>query len=205
MHGHARRRPGRGRTWPPPRRRNFDVAVGESVGMDLPPCPVCGAALEHSAPHARARCPDCGFSTPVELDIDALGAMLREATPAPRGLEASFPPRSAVADGTRQGMAGAPSSRGAPAPPSPPPSTSPSEPPSATSTPAARPPDAPVLAPPPRPGHIDARRPPPPSDPRAPLEAGMGNSSAGAPTPLAGASGDARARRGLAARGELLK
>ena len=161
--------------------------------MDLPPCPVCGAALEHPAPRARATCPACGFSTPVELDTDALRALLREAAPSPRGLEASLPPRSAAADGARAGQAGGPLA---------PPGVA--HPPSASGAAAqARP--APALAPPPRPGHIGARMPPAPEDPRAPLEAGPGARSRGAPTATARASEDARRRRDLAARGELLK
>jgi len=162
--------------------------------MDLPPCPVCGAALEHPTPRARATCPACGFSTPVELDTDALRALLREAAPSPRGLEASFPPRSAAADGARDGQAGAPHARPGVA-----------HPPTASPGTTARARAAPAMAPPPRPGHIDARMPPAPEDPRAPLEAGPGAGFRGAPTATARASEDARRRRDLAARGELLK
>ena len=156
--------------------------------MDLPPCPVCGATLEQPAPRARATCPTCGFSTPVELDAEALRGLLREAAPSPRGLEASFPPRSAVVDGARHGPAGGPPAR-----------------PGTASPPAAQVRATPALAPPTRPAHFDARMPPAPEDPRAHPEAGPGTPSRGAPTATARASEDARRRRDLAARGELLK
>jgi hypothetical protein len=146
--------------------------------MDLPPCPVCGGDLEQASPRAHARCPSCGFTTPVELDATALRRLLLEAAPSAGRLDRALEGPEMVADRVLV-EARRPPSLAAPAP-------------------MARP----ELAPPAPPRELAARSPPPIADPRAPLLDGRDAS-----TPLRDAKGevDARRRRELAARGELLR
>jgi len=155
--------------------------------MELPPCPACGAELAQDSPRGRARCPECGFSTPVELDVAALQRLLLEASPSARELEVALSTRSPAADATRGRMRPATGPQGprAGAPPSPPP------------------PPGHLHPAPTRPAGIDARAPPPLSDPRAPMAPPL------APPATrmreARAEAEARRRRETSARGELLR
>ena len=48
--------------------------------MDLPPCPSCGNEMRAESPRGPAKCPSCGFTTPVELDMVALDNLLEDAS-----------------------------------------------------------------------------------------------------------------------------
>lgn len=148
--------------------------------MDLPPCPVCGEPLRLDEPRGPARCPSCGFLTPVELDTGSLAHALEEAR------ERALGPRPMLTH-----------AREAPELP-----LDTSQPPSLLESGRSR--DLPTLSPPPVPRELVDRAPPMVEDPRTTLEAEKEDA---ARTTLADERERVEGRRTaeLRARGELLR
>ena len=119
----------------------------------------------------------------MELDVAALQRLLLEASPSARELGAALSTRSPAADAARHGA------RPVAAPQGP-----------RAGTP---PPPAPMPPAPPRPAGIDARAPPPLADLRAPMAPPLAPPSTQMRDAVAEA--DARRRREMSARGELLR
>jgi hypothetical protein len=148
--------------------------------MELPPCPNCGQDLQLEGPHGPAKCPDCAFVTPVEVNGEALGQLLEEASS--RGLG----PRPALA----------------PAREAPEPRLEGRETPSMLDS--AQVPEKPRLSPPPVPEELTMGAPPAMADPRAPMTEGE---SRAPPTELGASMEDREDDRKdrLKPRGELLR
>jgi hypothetical protein len=148
--------------------------------MDLPKCPSCGDQLQAGSPQGPARCPECGFVTPLELDGAALEHLLDDASH--RGLG----PRSRLAP---SGDAPEPRLEGKRTP---------------QMLEATGPPDLPQLSPPVPPRELSMGAPPPIRDPKAP----MGDDGRVPPAKALGGSLEERdeaRKRELKARGELLR
>ena len=118
----------------------------------------------------------------MELDGAALQRLLLEASPSARELGVALATRSPAADATRQGA------RPVAAPQGPR---------------AGAPPPGPLPSAPPRPAGIDARAPPPLADLRAPMALPL--SPPATQMRDAKAEAEARRRREMSARGELLR
>jgi hypothetical protein len=148
--------------------------------MDLPPCPICGTELQEESRGGHARCPECGFVTPVDVDADALHALLEEATAPLGGQTHQLGPRleaddKRLASGNPPSMLDAPETSPVPSLPSPTPSR-----------------------------ELASRAPPPLEDPRGQLP----KSGSDVPkTPLESELDDSQKKRGrnLKPRGELLR
>jgi len=148
--------------------------------MDLPPCPSCGNAMRAESLHGPAKCPTCGFTTPVELDTVALDNLLEDASQ--RGLG----PRVALGPSTE---APEPRLEGRKAP---------------TMLETTVSPDLPQLSPPTPPRELVMGSPPPLEDPKGHVD--MGGKET-ARTTLGATLEEQKEIRGreLKARGELLK
>ncbi len=148
--------------------------------MDLPKCPSCGDQLRAESPQGPAKCPNCGFRTPLELDGAALDRLLDDT--AARGLG----PRPVLAP---SGDAPEPRLEGKRTP---------------QMLETTGPPDLPQLSPPVPPRELAMGAPPPMEDPKAPLEMDERESQT---TALGGSvqeRNEAR-KRELRARGELMR
>jgi hypothetical protein len=148
--------------------------------MDLPKCPSCGDQLQAGSPQGPARCPSCGFVTPIELDGAALERLLDDASQ--RGL--------------------GPRPRLSPAGEAPEPRLEGKRTPQMIET--ARAPDLPQLSPPVPPRELSMGAPPPLEDPRASLGR---DGDDGQSAPVSGSAKELREtrERELRARGELLR
>lgn len=148
--------------------------------MDLPPCPSCGNELRAESLHGPAKCPTCGFTTPVELDTVALDNLLEDASQRGLGPRVALAPSMEVPEPRLEGRK------------------------TPTMLEATRSPDLPQLSPPAPPRELVMGSPPSLEDPKGPVD--MGGKET-ATTPL-GASVEEQKeirKRELKARGELLR
>ncbi len=148
--------------------------------MDLPPCPICGTELLQETRGGHARCPECGFVTPVDVDTGALHALLEEAAAPLGGQTHQLGPRLEADD--RRLASGSP--------------------PSMLDSPKA--PPVPGLPSPVPSRELASRAPPPMEEPRGQLP----KAGKDAPkTPLEAGLDDSQRKRGrdLRPRGELLR
>ena len=148
--------------------------------MDLPPCPVCGEPLQAESIRGPARCPSCGFISPVELDTAALNNLLVEASEQGLGRRPMLTHSREMSDLQLETK----------------------EPPSMLE--AQRIPELPTLSPPPVPRELVARAPPALEDPRKDIELdreGLTRSSLASTIE----ERDASKKKDLRTRGELLK
>ncbi len=148
--------------------------------MDLPPCPSCGNELRAESLHGPAKCPTCGFTTPVELDTVALDNLLEDASQRGLGPRGALAPSMEVPEPRLEGRK------------------------TPTMLEATRSPDLPQLSPPAPPRELVMGSPPSLEDPKGPVD--MGGKET-ATTPL-GASVEEQKeirKRELKARGELLR
>jgi hypothetical protein len=113
--------------------------------MDLPPCPACGKSLDLVSPQGPATCPSCGFTGPVEVDREALGRLMEDASSKGLGPQTMLAPTKESPDPRLEGR-----------------ST-----PSMLDGPKA--PERPRLSPPPVPRELMEGAPPPMGDPRSTL------------------------------------
>ena len=148
--------------------------------MELPNCPNCGNGLRLESPRGPARCDNCGFLSPVEVDGEALSRLLEDASA--RGLG----PRPVLAPGRE-----APEAR-----------LEGRKTPSMLEQSSA--PKLPQLSPPPVPEELATGAPPPMAEPRAPMKEDDERSPE---TPLGSSLDESRDRRKdrLKPRGELLR
>jgi hypothetical protein len=148
--------------------------------MDLPPCPSCGNEMRVESSRGPAKCPTCGFTTPVELDVVALHNLLEDASQ--RGLG----PRAALAPSTE---APEPRLEGRKTP---------------TMLESSRSPDLPQLSPPAPPRELVMGSPPPLKDPKSSVDMGGRET---ATTPLGASMEEQKEirKRELKACGELFK
>ena len=148
--------------------------------MDLPPCPTCGNEMRAESPHGPAKCPNCGFTTPVELDMVALDNLLEDASQRGLGHRAALEPSREAPEPRLDGR----------------------EPPTMLET--TRSPDLPQLSPPVPPRELVMGSPPPLEDPKSPVDIGGRETMT---TPLGASMEEQKEirKRELKARGELLK
>ncbi len=148
--------------------------------MDLPPCPACGSSLKLVSPQGPAKCPSCGFSGPVEVDREALGRLLEDASSRGLGPQTMLAP-STEAPGPRLEGRSTPSMLDGPTAP-----------------------ERPRLNPPPVPRELLEGAPPSMEDPRATLPRTREEATSTRLSDDASEREKAH-RRQLRARGELLK
>ncbi len=148
--------------------------------MDLPPCPSCGDELRAESLHGPAKCPTCGFTTPVELDTGALDNLLEDASQRGLGPRAALAPSMEVPEPRLEGRK------------------------TPTMLETTRSPDLPQLSPPVPPHELVMGSPPPLEDPKGSVD--MGGKEA-ATTPLGASMEEQKEirKRELKARGELLR
>ncbi len=135
--------------------------------MDLPPCPSCGNELRAESLHGPAKCPTCGFTTPVELDTVALDNLLEDASQRGLGPRAALAPSMEVPEPRLEGR---------------------KTPTMLETTPS---PDLPQLSPPAPPRELVMGSPPSLEDPKGPVD--MGGKET-ATTPLAASMEEQKAR-----------
>ncbi|UCC93150.1 MAG: hypothetical protein JSW25_00280 [Thermoplasmata archaeon] len=148
--------------------------------MDLPPCPVCGGSLDLESPRGTAKCAECGYTGPAEVDREALGNLLDDASQRGLGPRTMLAASSEAPEPRLEGRAT----------------------PSMLDGPKA--PELPQLAPPAPPPELVAGAPPPLADPREPMPETRDQV---ARTPLADTleDRDKAKEKELRARGELLR
>ena len=148
--------------------------------MDLPPCPSCGNELRAESLHGPAKCPTCGFTTPVELDTVALDNLLEDASQRGLGPRDALAPSMEVPEPRLEGRK------------------------TPTMLETTRSPDLPQLSPPAPPRELVMGSPPSLEDPKGPVD--MGGKET-ATTPLAASMEEQKEirKRELKARGELLR
>jgi hypothetical protein len=148
--------------------------------MDLPPCPSCGNTMRAESPHGPAKCPNCGFTTPVELDTVALDNLLEDASQRGLGQRVALAPSTEAPEPRLEGRK------------------------TPTMLEATRSHELPQLSPPAPPRELAMGAPPPLEDPKSPVD--MGGKET-ATTPLGSSMEEKQKirKRDLKAQGELLK